>query len=280
MPETEHSVTSRLSRMNRRHRYPPAGKCIYCGTDGAPNRLSDEHIIPESLGGMIVLPNASCKACADVTSAMEGQTASRLFRPIRRQLRFPSKGRGRARRDAREKEQFVIKIRGRKRHISATEYPGLLVSFVFPLPTILLGIEPDFSSFTGGVSLATLPEFGERLNLLRARYGENIEFPIFGSAEAVGRLLAKIGHCYAVAEIGIDHFRPYLLGIIRDQDPMLLRHVVGSAEGNAPTGADLHEISVLSPDGFGDPKLIIVRVHLFANVDGMAVHYVVAGERP
>ena len=121
-----------LSRMKRQQEYSPARKCIYCGGDGSPGRLTPEHIIPESLGGMLVLPEASCKPCQDVTSAMEGQNAGRLFRPIRRQLNFPSKNRGRARREARQQEEFVVVIDGRRRYVSTAEYPGLLMSFVFP----------------------------------------------------------------------------------------------------------------------------------------------------
>jgi hypothetical protein len=265
--------------MKRQHKYPPVGKCIYCGGDGSPGRLTREHIIPESLGGMLELPEASCRPCQDMTSAMEGQNVGRLFRPIRRQLKLPSKSRGRTRREAREQEQFVVIIDGRRRYVSTAEYPGLLMSFVFRLPTILLGIPPDYVSFSGGVSLATLPEFGERLNALRAKYGDTVSFPSFGSAEAVGRLLAKIGHAHAAAEISIDRFRPYLLGIIRNQDPLLLHHVVGSAPGKAPVGDDLHEITMLRPGTLGDEKLVVVKIHLFSNFDGMAVHYVVAGER-
>lgn len=173
----------------------------------------------------------------------------------------------------------MVTIDGKKRHIPAAEYPGLLMSFVFPMPTILLGLPPDYRPFTGGISLAILPEFGERLNALRAKYGQNVGFPTFGTAETVGRLLAKIAHCYAAAELGVDCFRPYLLGIIRNQDPMLLHHVVGSAAGKAPVSDDLHETSILPAGQIGDPKLIVVRIHLFANVDGTAAHYAIAGER-
>jgi hypothetical protein len=267
------------SRMKRQHRYPPVGRCIYHDGGDWVGRLTLEHVIPEGLGGKLELPDATCDACAKITSAMEGQNAGRLFRPIRRQLNFPSKGRGKARREARRQEQFVVRIDGKKRYIPTAEYPGLLLSFVFPLPTALLGIQPDYRSFAGGVSLATLPGFGERLNALRTKYGQNVEFPNFGSAELVGRLLAKIGHAYAVAELGYGSFRPYLLGIIRDHDPMLMHHVVGSAVGELPAGDDLHEIAILPPGQIGDPKLVVVRVRLFANVQGMPAHYVIAGER-
>jgi len=44
------------------------GKCIYCG---GLDELSDEHIIPYSLGGRIVLPKSSCVNCAKVTMKIE-----------------------------------------------------------------------------------------------------------------------------------------------------------------------------------------------------------------
>jgi hypothetical protein len=107
-----------------------------------------------------------------------------------------------------------------------------------------------------------------------------VTFPTFGSAEEVGRLLAKIGYAYAVAELGLGVFRPYILGIIRGQDVSLLRHVVGSAvvSETAP-GDDLHEIALLAPGELGAANLVVVRIRLFANHAGMATHYIVVGER-
>jgi hypothetical protein len=268
-----------LSRMKRRHVYDPVGRCIYCGSDGLPGRLTLEHIIPESLGGALELPGASCNACQNVTSAFEGENTRRLFLPIRRQLNFPSKGRGAARRVARQAEKFAVLIDGKKHYVPAGEYPGLLVSFVFPLTAILYGLAAEAREFSGGVSVGTLPEFGERLNALRAKHGQNVTFPTFGNAEVVGRLLAKIGHAYATAEIGHGRFRPYLLGIIRNQDPLLMHHFIGSAAGHALVSDDLHEIAIVPPGELGHESLMVVKIHLFSNREGMAVHYVVAGER-
>ena len=268
-----------LARMKRRHLYAPVGSCIYCLGDGLPGRLTLEHIIPESLGGMLELPEASCHDCQAITGAFEGENAGRLFRPIRRQFNFPSKSRGKARREQRKKETFVIRVNGINRNIPTAEYPGLITSFVFRLPTILLGLPPTGESFSGGVSLGILPEFGERLNALRAKYGHHVEFLTPGSAEAVGRLLAKIGYAYAVAKIGLNNFRPLLLGIIRNQDPYLLHHLVGSAVGTPAVSEDLHEIELLPAESFGAGKLIVVKIRLFSNYPGIAAHYVVAGER-
>ena len=273
-------VPPSLKRMKRRHEYAPVGGCIYhtLGQPGGPFTL--EHIIPESLGGMLELPEASCHDCQVITSAFEGENARRLFLPIRRQYKFPSKNRGAARRPAREKETFEVKIDGKKRNIPAAEYPGVLLSFSFPFPTILSGQPPTHKSFSGGVALGILPEFGDRLNRLRAKYGQNVSFLTRGSADAMGRMLAKIAHAYAVAEIGFGRFRPYLLGIIRNHDPYLLHHFLGSSPDPAsPISDDLHEIAVLPPGQVGPDNLIVVKIHLFSNHQGMPVHYVVAGER-
>jgi hypothetical protein len=49
--------------------YGPVGRCIYC-YDGT-SILGNEHIIPFSLNGTHILPQASCLKCAEVTSQVE-----------------------------------------------------------------------------------------------------------------------------------------------------------------------------------------------------------------
>jgi hypothetical protein len=265
--------------MIRAHTYASAGQCIYCGRPRSESPLTAEHIIPESLGGMLVLPEGSCPDCQKFTSAFEGLNAGRLFKPIRRQFQFPSKSRGKKRREARENEQFVAIINGKKRSIPAADYPGLLISFVFAYPTALTGAQPTFASFTGRVTLGQLPDYEKRLQALQTRYGQDVSFPVFGSAEEVGRLLAKIGHAYAVAELGPKAFKPYLLGIMRGQDPRSLHHVVGSDDTKLPVATDLHEIQLLPAGTIGPENLVVVKVRLFSNYPGMPTHYIVVGER-
>ena len=268
-----------LRRMKRQREYHPVGHCIYHANEDYIGSLTLEHIIPESLGGMLELPAASCPACQVITSAIEGHNARRLFQPLRRQFNLPRKSKGKARREEREQEQFVVVVDGIRRFVPANEYPGIIVSLVFPMPTILLGIPPELSDFSGGgVNIALLPEYGERLNALRAKYGNEVKFLSGASAETIARFLAKIAHAYTIAEIGYGKFTPYLLGIIRGQDPRLMHHLIGSAMGDAPKGDDLHDIDILSPTVFGYPRLIVVKMQLFSNLS-LPVHYVVAGER-
>jgi hypothetical protein len=190
-----------MVRMNRAHTYSPLGKCIYCGGD---RELDREHIIAKSLGGMLVLPEASCVDCAKATSAVEGRIAGELYRAIRREMNFPTrKPRNRPR-------GFEVGLDGVDASVLADGYPGLLISFAFPLPGILTGAVSG-EEFGGGVAIAMLPQFGERLNALGGppRGRRTVEFRGFGDAESLGRVLAKSAYAYAVAELGVGGFHPF-----------------------------------------------------------------------
>jgi hypothetical protein len=262
-----------MTQMNRVHRYPPVGKCIYCGSEGAPGGLDREHIIAKSLGGMLVLPDASCRDCAKATSAMEGRIAGELFRAIRRQMKFPT---GNPRNRPRG---FTVGLDGVNASVLAEGYPGLLISFAFPLPGILAGAAAT-EEFGGGIALAMLPQFGERLNALGGppRGKRQVELRGFGDAESLGRVLAKSAHAYAVAELGMNAFKPFLIDIVLGRPPLNIGHFVGSGVGDHPLGNDLHEIAIADP-ALGGNRYVVVKIQLFAN-HKMPVHYVVVGERP
>jgi hypothetical protein len=72
-------------------RYLPVGKCIYCGSDGGLKGLSDEHMVPFSLGGDAILPKASCAACATETSKIELYLARHIFHGLRSHVGAPSR---------------------------------------------------------------------------------------------------------------------------------------------------------------------------------------------
>ena len=111
------------------------GYCIYCGDK--TSALSDEHIVPFSLSGGAVLPNASCAKCAKVTSRFEGDIARQqlgAFRvraglPTRRPNRRPSK----LRFDLIDKD-------GTKRSVDVVpeQHPGTLLMPDLPEPSLLL----------------------------------------------------------------------------------------------------------------------------------------------
>ena len=68
--------------------YSPVGFCIYCGakkydTKRPVRSLATEHIIPEGLGGKLILPEAACAKCEGITASFEGACQRRIFGPLR-----------------------------------------------------------------------------------------------------------------------------------------------------------------------------------------------------
>jgi len=70
---------------------PPIGRCIYCGSDGAPDGLRDEHMVPYSLGSHAELQEASCRRCEQITSYIDGYLARHIFYDFRSHLGGPSR---------------------------------------------------------------------------------------------------------------------------------------------------------------------------------------------
>jgi hypothetical protein len=283
------TIPATLVKMNRRHEYDRRldrlgfQGCIYCN-ETPPIPLTLEHIIPEALGGMLTIPSASCDGCAKETHAFEGH-AMNVLKAVRRQLGFPQKRRGAKARASRDEERYVLMLDHRKIKVPIEEFPALLLSLVFPLPGILLNQKPEDRPLSGGVHSAEVMEgFGEKLNKIRAKYRAS-RIAIMGIEPTkrhgdegdYGRMLAKIAHSYAVAELGWGNFRPFLVSIIRGSKPYYLPHFIGSALGKAPPHTDLHHIEI-DQGGLGVGRFIVVKIRLFANRD-TPTHYVVVGEK-
>src|SRR5271157_403593 len=65
------------------------GACIYCGATGV--RLTDEHIVPLSLGGAHILEAASCDNCAKITTRFENDVARGLWGDARIAYNAPTR---------------------------------------------------------------------------------------------------------------------------------------------------------------------------------------------
>lgn len=65
--------------------FSPVGRCIYCGGDGG-GMLTKEHIFPQGLGGGLVLPRASCKACRTEIQTFETICMRQTLLPFRKNM--------------------------------------------------------------------------------------------------------------------------------------------------------------------------------------------------
>jgi hypothetical protein len=264
---------------NSRHLYAAADKCIYCGALVSDGKLGDEHIIPTSFGGNLILPRASCRNCERITTKIKDHCLKGLLSTARPHLGI----RGRQRKSGLARGPVYIEHAGRVETTSAhiTQHPGMLLMPLMPFPTAMLGqTAPEQGDGPVAVRIAMRPmtsDVAERAAQFM-RGGGKVTLTKGLSAIECYRFIAKIAHAFACATLGVDTFRPYLLNLIRGQQPMFADHFVGSAMANDPRGKHLHELSFAPPIRLPFSEMIVVRVRLFSKLD-MPTHYAVVGER-
>ncbi len=253
-------------------RSPVEGICIYCRT--LSSNLGDEHIVPASLGGKVLIRSASCQSCERITSRFENHCADRMLRPALTHIGI--RGRTKIKRS-----QVAVKV-GKapysKRHkMPVTEHPGMLWMFSFSVAGILFG---NTSSTPPVGRIITRPiheNIDHRLKNLSA-LGPDVSLidkPF--DAAPFARLLAKIAHCHLVAEIGFEHFEPLLPTLIlNDHSDEQLLNYVGTHIGKNPESSDLHSIWHSKERGTNGVEYYVVHIRLFGQYD-MPMHYVVAG---
>lgn len=260
--------------------YPPAKRCIYCGSGAG---LSDEHIIPFGIGGRWILPRSSCGSCSRITGAFEGVCQRTILGPLRMYYDLPT----RRRKDRPKKLPLKVKVSRNDEwsfmNVDQDIYPFLVLLPILDLPDVITGRR-------------TVGERGAKVRTLWIR-GASFRDGIFGhmdrlaaelgvamieptatfSAPEFIRMLAKLAHGFAVAELGTDAFEPFLLPIIRDNDTSDAIEYVGGVTRTEPPAAELHGLSFITHPSM--PRdLVVVRIRLFACL-GTPTYAVAAGRR-
>jgi hypothetical protein len=119
-------------------KYPPIGRCIYCGSDGGLDGLRDEHIIPYSLGGHAALKEASCRSCEAITSKIELYLGRNIFHEFRSHVRAPS----RRKLPSALSANVSVGDREIRREFLAADQPFALMLPIWDLPGIMRGDQP------------------------------------------------------------------------------------------------------------------------------------------
>jgi hypothetical protein len=254
--------------------YAPVGRCIYC--DGETSELGDEHIIPYSLNGTHILPEASCRTCEAVTSYLDGF----LSRDVFYQLRVS--GQMRTRGELPKKFPVIFGYadgRKEKEMVSADIHPATLTIPKFRMPDLLSGRPPDGNFY---LTHKTWMRESAAFDALKAAKGvTTAEVETWVKPVPFSRALAKIAHSYAVARLGVYGFKPLLRDLIHGRNVGRGPELVGSEPEVPPPATDnIHELEL---DLLQYPKFVVVRMRLFAGFSiagehAMPVHVVVAGE--
>lgn len=214
--------------------YQPVNHCVYCGRSDVP--LSDEHIIPLALNGTLILPKASCKDCADITKKFEQTVARTIYGPLRIKLGFKT------RRKRERPDRLSVQYVDNQGEMASTtmpveEYPNVYLAVEFPPPGILTGAPVSEMNPEMQVSLRGNQE--EIKRAISSLNRENIQLSNMFAWGAFCRQIAKIAHCFAIATIGTQGYRPLLTDIILGKSSHLSHLVGGVHDENNANASDL-----------------------------------------
>jgi len=178
------------------------GKCVFCLESYIADLLTDEHIIPRSLNGTLVIRKATCACCQKtVNETFEQKTLNTVFLVPRLLLEL--------RRRKREKKKLPAVWPGRTSdkqtvnppsiQLELDQYPPLMYLMEVEPPGNLLSIDRSgdpsrrirFWFYNFGSSSATAQGISTRA-----------EYP----HGAVAKTYIKVAYCYAVSQLGLEGF--------------------------------------------------------------------------
>lgn len=244
------------------------GACIYCGRSDIT--LTDEHIVPLSLGGQHVIREASCLACADITKRFEQDVARGLWGDARISYDAPS------RRKALRKTHIVLAdphdpSRG-KLTVPYHEYPAPMVFYLMPQAGLLQGC-PETLDLSTMWQLTTITD-DKKLKAFEEKYPRRLVARFRHVPQSFGRLIAKIGYGQALCCLELGDFRPICLPYVLGQRQNVSFVVGGHFEVSEPIAGLGYAIGTA---GFAsdDRMMIISEVKLIANNHTPTYHVVV-----
>lgn len=227
------------------------GSCIYCdATEG----LTDEHVIPFSLGGEWELVDASCPRCAQVTSGIERHVSRELLIAFRTVARLPTYHPKRRPSTLRQ----VVTRAGGEEHLDLApdRHPAPVALPIFAVPTFFTGEATPTSRVTKAVRVFARPA---KVRELGEKHGATQWMIPAPNRVLFARFIAKVGFSFAVGCIGLEAFaeifvRNSILGASDD----IARWVGCVNEETPPPPEGTHTITLSARDG-----LVFAQVRLF-----------------
>jgi hypothetical protein len=254
-----------IIQINSRKVYAPSGKCIYCGAERYSDnqkKLAKEHIIPFGLGGQLIYPRASCRACEKITAPFEQFCQQQTLAAFRNSLNLPTRNPSKRPKEA----PMQVEVDGILKTIiiPTSIYPVVFAVPIFPKPEIM---RDKKANKTNRQSLWTYRLWSSGLaEMLKEKFGVDR----YNGASAVvdvsryAKMLAKIAHSFAVAELGMDAFHPLLPSVIKETNSPLHFYVGGVQPKPEPENCR-HKIT-LATENYHGRSFIVAHLRLFADL--------------
>jgi HNH endonuclease len=259
-----------FSKMKRKKRYPTLYRCIYCGSNDNPSKLTTEHIIPEGIGGQLEFFRASCEDCQREIEVFEGRLINSTFEGARAILGIASK-RSRPRGKVKLHE-FDENGTGKRVYVDKSFHQGFQFLFTFEQPKFI-NDEPLSGKWKTSGTMKSIND-----NDLYSK-DENIYtlMDIWIDKQLdMKRMLAKIAHSYWIAENPASNLTPCLTDFIRGRCEGAFELFVGSAPDKGEYFNDLHEINH-GTFNKGDHTYGYVDIHLFSCFPPPCTYRVIVG---
>ena len=241
--------------------------CIYCGRSDVP--LTDEHIVPLSLGGQHVIENASCSECAKITTKFERDVAREMWGDARIHYDAPS------RRKKQRPSHIVLHDpddQRRKVKVPYSEYPAPIIFYTMNRAGLLEGM-PNTLDISSMWQFSAVTDDAKAKNFEK-RFGIKLTVRFRHVPESFARLIAKIGYGQILTSLDPGDFRPICLPYILGEQKNLSYIVGGRMQ---PAEPDTGMGYVLRTVGFGDESrlMLVAEVRLYANAHTPTYHVVV-----
>lgn len=254
----------------------PVGECIYCGEREAP--LTDEHIIPDGLGGNLLLTKSSCVKCAKIIGAYEQFILRKMLGGARHLTGIKSLKSIRKKQAKPDTVRIdVDSDRAKSRFVSLEQEPPYII------PLFLTDSWPGMLLHPPSSHLGVRANFIMPLDVVdRARKfagpKKKLTFGVLINFVTFSQMLAKIAHSFAVAKIGLSSFEPFLCDYILHGSPQIRTDLIGSHE--TEEFYSLHDIQLqryTSNNVMPPVDYWLCTVRLFSSVGGTPSYTIVVG---
>jgi hypothetical protein len=243
--------------------------CIYCKQTAL--KLTDEHVVPFSLGGQHVIEKASCLGCADITKKFEQDVARGLWGDARISYSAPSR---------RKKQRPThILLSGNTSseeplQIAYRDYPAPMIFYIMAQAGILQGFKQthDLSPKWRLVAIAD----DNKIKKFESQYAGRLTAKFRHVPDSFGRLIAKIGYCQILCSLDPSDFNPiclpYILGTEKN-----LSYIVGGRETIADTLPGVGYFIASHFFGTSDKAVLAAEIRLFAD-NATPTYHVIVGD--
>ncbi len=274
-----------MSDAAKPHSYEQSGRCIYCGTPSyseSRSRLGDEHVVPQGLGGQLILPRASCRACEVHINGFEQFCQKDMLAAFRYHHGLPTK------RPKERPKTLPAEIENNGEYepcnLPIAEYPLRIAIPILPTPEILRPVARRKSPivamhmFPGPADFSDEFYYKGNMQFMRIKRGKfrvvsgRTDFSKFAG------MLAKIGHSFAVGELGASGFEPMIYDGMQGRTPFDLHHLVGGETVVPAPTMERHTLS-LNLESHNGQNLWVAKIRLFGDLGWPQYTVVVGAEK-